>query len=78
MTTMNISLPASLKAFVDQEVSAKGFGSSSEYVRALIRSEQERQLLRNLMLEGASSELTGEADAAYFNTLRARIGHRSK
>jgi putative addiction module CopG family antidote len=37
MSTMNISLPDSLKAFVDEQVSQRGYGTSSEYVRELIR-----------------------------------------
>ena len=34
MSTMNISLPDALKSFVDEQVSGRGFGTSSEYVRA--------------------------------------------
>jgi len=33
MNTMNISLPNMLKAFVDEQVSQHGYGTSSEYVR---------------------------------------------
>ena len=36
MSTMNISLPDALNAFVDEQVSQRGYGSSSEYVRELI------------------------------------------
>ena len=41
---MNISLPEALKAFVDEQVSRRGYGSSSEYVRALIRRDQDQTL----------------------------------
>ena len=34
---MNISLPDGLKEFVDTQVDSRGFGTSSEYVRELIR-----------------------------------------
>lgn len=34
---MNISLPNSLKAFVDEQVGQRGYGTGSEYVRELIR-----------------------------------------
>ena len=37
MTTMNISLPETWKSFVDEQVSGRGYGTSSEYVRDLIR-----------------------------------------
>ena len=39
-TTMNISLPDTLKAFVDQRVSDRGYGSHSEYVRDLVRKDE--------------------------------------
>lgn len=76
MTTMNISLPESLKSFVDEQVVSRGFGTSSEYVRELIRKEQDRTRLRNLLLEGASSALTGIADEAYFAALRDDVRKR--
>lgn len=74
MSTMNFSLPDMLKTFVDEQVSQHGYGTSSEYVRALIRKEQERQQLRGLLLAGAASEPTEAVDATYFDTLRARAG----
>ena len=52
MSTMNISLPDELKSFVDEQVSGRGFGTSSEYVRGLIRKDQDRLHLRGLLLEG--------------------------
>ena len=55
MSTMNISLPEALKSFVDQQVGARGYSSSSEYVRELIHKDRDRQLLRDLLLEGAAS-----------------------
>jgi len=73
MSTMNISLPDSLKAFVEEQVAEKGYGTSSEYVRELIRREQDRQHLRNLLLDGAQSPPARPADAAYFDALRDRI-----
>jgi antitoxin ParD1/3/4 len=74
MSTMNISLPDSLKTFVDEQVTQRGYGTSSEYVRELIRKDQERQHLRGLLLEGAASAPAGPADASYFEGLRRRIG----
>jgi len=49
MSTMNISLPDSLKSFVDEQVSQRGYGTSSEYVRELIRKDQDRARLRALL-----------------------------
>ncbi|MCA1624035.1 MAG: type II toxin-antitoxin system ParD family antitoxin, partial [Acidobacteria bacterium] len=42
MSTMNISLPETLKTFVDSQVSEGDYGSSSEYVRELLRKEKDR------------------------------------
>ena len=72
MGTMNISLPDTLRDFVDEQIARGGYGTSSEYVRELIRRDQERLRLRALLLEGAESPATGEADAPYFAALHAR------
>ncbi len=73
MSTMNVSLPDALKAFVDEQVTARGYGSSSEYVRELIRHDQDRQALRGLLLAGAASAPGPEADAAWFDGLRRSV-----
>jgi antitoxin ParD1/3/4 len=70
MATMNISLPDALKSFVDEQVADRGYSASSEYVRELIRRDQDRQRLRGLLLEGAASPLTTPADDGYFDELR--------
>jgi len=72
MTTMNISLPESLKAFVEKQVTGGGFGTGSEYIRSLIRKDQALEHLRTLLLEGAASPAT-EMEADYFDKLRARV-----
>jgi antitoxin ParD1/3/4 len=73
MTTMNISLPDALKTFVDEQVSQRGYGTSSEYVRELIRKDQDRSRLREMLRAGGASEPAGVADSAYFEGLRAQI-----
>lgn len=77
MATMNISLPDSLKSFVDEQVSTRGYGTSSEYVRELIRKDQDRLQLRALLLAGAASKLSAPADGVYFAGLRDRIAQRT-
>lgn len=73
MSTMNISLPDTLKSFVDEQVSARGFATSSEYVRELIRKDQDRQRLRGLVLAGAASAPGSPANPDYFEGLRDRV-----
>ena len=73
MTTMNISLPDSLKSFVDEQVTQRGYGTSSEYLRELIRKDKDRLHLRGLLVAGATSAPAALADAAYFEGLRKRV-----
>jgi len=61
MSTMNISLPDSLRAFVDSQV------------RDLIRRDRDRQRLRGRLLDGATSAPAGAAGTVYFDGLRERI-----
>ncbi len=51
----------------------RGYGTSSEYVRELIRKDQDRQHLRGRLLAGASSQPAQTADSAYFDALRDRV-----
>jgi antitoxin ParD1/3/4 len=75
MTTMNISLPESLKEYVDEQVAERGYGTSSEYVRELIRRDHDRTRLRQLLLDGASSR-AGSRDTSVLRKLRTRISQR--
>ena len=74
---MNISLPESLKAFVDEQVRSRGYGTSSEYVRELIRKDHDRQRLRALLLDGAASASGPTADRAFFDGLREGVHRRA-
>ena len=48
MATMNISLPDELKQFIDAQVSEHGYGSTSEYLRDLIRKQRDVEKLRGI------------------------------
>jgi antitoxin ParD1/3/4 len=73
MITLTISLPETLKSLVDEQVEARGFGTSSDYVRALICQDLDRQHLRDQLLQGSQSAPSAKADASYFQGLRARV-----
>jgi antitoxin ParD1/3/4 len=58
MTTVTISLPDSLKEFVDTQIATKGYGNVSEYFRSLLREAQQKEAdarLEALLLEGLTS-----------------------
>src|ERR1035438_7827708 len=58
LTTVTISLPESLKAFIDRQLATKGYGNVSEYFRSLLRAAQkgeEDARLEALLLEGLGS-----------------------
>jgi antitoxin ParD1/3/4 len=76
MSTMNISLPDHLKSFVDEQVAGRGYGTSSEYIRELIRRDQDRLMLRGLLIDGASSVQSDPVDGRYFAELRDRVRSR--
>ncbi len=78
--TMNISLPASMRAFVEGQVAAGGYSTASEYVRELIRQAQkvaEKQRLETLLIEGLRSGKAVPVSDEMFDELRAR-SRRSK
>lgn len=79
MATMNISLPDDLKAFVDAQVVEQGYGSTSEYLRELIRRnrrEQAAETLRKLIAEGLASGSAGEVRADTFEQMRDELRSR--
>ena len=43
MTTMNISLPDDMRAFIEHQVTQGGYASANEYFRDLIREAQRRK-----------------------------------
>ncbi len=74
MTTVTLSLPDTLSTFVDQQVAGRGYDTSGDYLIDLIRADQERQRLREQLLDGARSPATAPADEAYFRDLREQAG----
>jgi antitoxin ParD1/3/4 len=73
MATMNVSIPDTLKSFVESQVEAEGYGTSSEYIRELIRKDRQRAHLRNLILEGIESNTAEAVDDAFWEARRTRL-----
>lgn len=76
METLNVSLPGSLKKYVQERVKMGGYGNTSEYVRDLIRAEQKRRAqaeLEALILEGINSGPSTDMTRADWDRLHKRL-----
>ena len=84
MESMNISLPAPLKRFIDEQIAAGRYSSASEYGRDLIRGDEKRRAEERLEalllegLEGQESPLTREDWTAIRNEALSRVAARKK
>jgi antitoxin ParD1/3/4 len=78
MATMNVSLPDQMKAWVERQADQGRYSNASDYVRDLIRRDQERQdalgLLQAAITEGVESGAPRPFDAEAFK-LRMRQRH---
>lgn len=64
MATMNVSLPDGMKAWVEEQARGDRYGNASDYVRDLIRRDQERQAaIRDLQAEIDTGLQSGPAEA---------------
>ena len=65
LISMNISIPESLREFVEDQVAKHGYSSASEFVRELIRDARDRVTreaeLRELISFGLESLSRGES-----------------
>ena len=70
MATMNVSLPAAMKEWVENQTQTGRYGNVSDYVRDLIRRDQERHeaitALQTAITEGVESGAPQAFDPAAF------------
>lgn len=75
---MNLSLPDAMRAWVERQVEGERYGNASDYIRDLIRKDQERKealaLLQAAVAEGIGSGAPQVFDAETFK-LRMRERH---
>jgi antitoxin ParD1/3/4 len=84
--TMNVSLPETLKAYVDGKVASGIYGSASEFVREAIREKlaKEEALakgwadLETRLLEALESGPGVEFKPGHFDVAKARLIQRMK
>jgi antitoxin ParD1/3/4 len=85
MSSVNISLPDSLRAFVKRRAEEQGYEDVSDYFRDLILKDQERQgeaRLEKLLLQGLDSgepiEVTSEYISKKLQRLIEQYAHQGK
>lgn len=81
-STLNISLPESMRQFVEKKIRSEGYGTISEYVRELIRADQKAEdsrfdsLIAQAFASGEPSPLTKEDINEARRIVRSRIEAR--
>ena len=77
MATMNVSLPDAMKAWVEEQVQTGRYGNSSDYVRDLVRRDQERAEARaqlyKLIDEGFDSGFSDKTAEDAFDEARREV-----
>jgi len=79
MASLNISLPQSLKDYVEGQVSQGGYSTPSEYLRELVRQDQKRRAeerLESLLLEGLNSGTPIEITPEFWERKRQNLIER--
>lgn len=80
MTTMNVSIPESMKLWVEQQANSGRYANASDYVRHLIRCDQERTAkiahIQALVTEGIESGV-GRRSMDSLKALARRHSHAS-
>ncbi|MFN3672758.1 MAG: type II toxin-antitoxin system ParD family antitoxin [Bosea sp. (in: a-proteobacteria)] len=76
MATMNVSLPDQMKAWVETQADSGRYGNASDYVRDLIRRDQERQTkiaeFQRLIEQGFASGVSTRTKAEILAEARRR------
>jgi antitoxin ParD1/3/4 len=83
MKSMNISLPAPMRDWVEAQVDGGSYASASDYVRDLIRKDREyrgkREALLQALIEGEESGISEPQDlGSFLAEMRAKHGDKAK
>jgi antitoxin ParD1/3/4 len=75
-SSLNISLPDSLKDYVENQVKEGGYSDPSEYIQTLVRDDRKRKAeesIETLLLEGLNSGDPIEATPEFWEEKRRRV-----
>ena len=73
---MNISLPDSMRAYIEEQVASGGYSTVSEYFRELVRQDQKQKAqerLEVLLLEGLDSGTATRMNAEEWEDIRQSV-----
>ncbi|MCC5601019.1 type II toxin-antitoxin system ParD family antitoxin [Nostoc favosum] len=76
MSNINISLPESMKVFVEEQVAEGGYGSVSEYLQELITQDQKRKMqehIEELLIAGLESGEAIEINDEWWQQKRTQL-----
>ena len=79
MTSLNISLPEPMREWIEAQIKHGRYGNASEYLRDLIRRDQERQAqerLEGLLLDGVKSGPASPLTKQDWAELRTDVAER--
>lgn len=79
MKSMNISLPDTMRDYVEEQVKTNGYSSASEYFRELVRQDQKRKAnerLETLLLEGLNSGARSEMTPQDWEEIRQSVRNK--
>ncbi|MBA3613962.1 MAG: type II toxin-antitoxin system ParD family antitoxin [Nitrospirales bacterium] len=73
MATMNVSVPDPMKDWVQGQIETGKYSNASDYVRNLIRRDQEKiEVLRKTLLEGVRSGVSRRKVEDIMNDVKKR------
>ena len=76
MRSMNISLPDSMRAYIEEQVASGSYSTVSEYFRELVRQDQKQKAqerLEVLLLEGLDSGTATPMNAEDWENIRQSV-----
>ena len=80
MKSMNISLPDTMRDYIEEQVAQGGYSSVSEYFRELVRQDQKlraNERLQTMLLEGLNSGNATEMTAQDWEDIRQAVREKT-
>jgi antitoxin ParD1/3/4 len=74
MATLNISMPQTMREWIDSQIKAGEYANASDYIRDLIRHDQrQRDKLRLALIEGEKSGISKRSVTDISRNVKRRL-----